>query len=898
MVTIHNWHSKTTQETMSILKSTPSGLNELDVRKRLANVGFNKLPKPKRKNVFLRFLSHFHNILIYVLIGASVITASLGHFVDTTVIISVVFINALIGFFQESKAEKALDAIRHMLALHAAVIRDGKRQTINSEQLVPGDIVLLESGDKVPADLRLLDVHGLQIQESILTGESMAVEKQSTPVENSAVLGDRACIGYCGTTVTYGQGMGVVVSTGASTEVGHISDLLSEVQIITTPLVTQMAVFARWLTVFILAIAIMILSFGHFITHITFNELFIAVVGLSVAAIPEGLPAVLTITLAVGVQAMAQRNAIVRRLPAIETLGSVSVICSDKTGTLTRNEMSVTSIVTTEDRFAVTGVGYEPVGDITRNGQAIEGDTYPVLKLIGLAAALCNDSELVRKECGWVGQGDPMEVALLALSGKVCTDNSPTQEQWRRTDVIPFDTKHKYMATLNHDHDNHAFIFIKGAPETILSMCSRQQNGTRETNILDFVYWHKQAEEIAKHGQRVLGFAIKPVNPKHTVLEQTDVKDSLIFLGLVGLIDPPRPEAIQAIAECQRAGINVKMITGDHAGTATAIGDQLGLRNHKNVLTGAELDTLDDVGLNSRISDTGIFARTSPEHKLRLVMALQANNMTVAMTGDGVNDAPALKRASVGIAMGKSGSEAAKEASEIVLADDNFATIVAAVKEGRTVHDNIKKVLCWTLPTNTGEAMTIILALLLGMSSPITPIQILWVNMITAVTLGIALAFEPAEEENMCRPPSAVKQDLLSSGLLWHIVFVGSLFLVGIFGVYKHAIAQGYSENLARTIAMNMLVVLEIFYLLFIRNMNSKSLSFKSIVGTRAIWISIVIVVFGQAIITYAPWFQRIFKTEAIGFFDLLTLTFLGIFLFIIIEFEKQFRLRILKKQL
>jgi len=896
MNTIRNWHSKTAEETLSALKTTSSGLNESVVIQRLADVGFNKLPEPKRKNAFLRFLSHFHNILIYVLLAAATITVSLGHFIDTSVIIAVVIINAIIGFLQEGKAEKAMDAIRHMLALRAAVIRDGKRETIKGEQLVPGDIVFLEAGDKVPADLRLLETHGLQIQESILTGESAAVEKQTVPVDDQAALGDRICLGFSGTTVTYGQGMGVVVATGGDTEIGRISGLLTDVQTLNTPLVAQMAVFARWLTLLIIVIAMMILVFGYFLSHLAFSELFIAVVGLSVAAIPEGLPAVLTITLAVGVQAMAQRNVIIRRLPAIETLGSVSVICSDKTGTLTRNEMNVTTVITSEDRFHITGVGYEPIGDIKRDHQAVEIGIDLALRDMGLAATLCNDSELVQQDNIWIGLGDPMEAALLAFSGKVRMNHCDLRQQWSRTDVIPFDTSHKYMATLNHDHEKHAFIFVKGAPETILSMCKSERVGDNETRALDLAYWHKQAEAIASEGQRVLGFAIKTVNPEHTVLEQSDVQDTLIFLGLTGLIDPPRAEAIDSIAECHRAGIDVKMITGDHAGTATAIGKQLGLWHCDNVLTGVEIDKLDDAVLQTIISDTGIFARTSPEHKLRLVMALQANNMTVAMTGDGVNDAPALKRAGVGIAMGQNGSEAAKEASEIVLADDNFASIVAAVKEGRTVYDNIKKVISWTLPTNAGEAMTIVLALLLGLSLPITPIQILWINMITAVTLGIALAFEPAEEGIMHRPPRHRNQGLLSGGLLWHIVFVASLFLASVFGVYEYAILQGYSENLARTMAMNTLVVLEIFHLLFIRNMNTKSLNWKSTRGTCILWVLIITVIIGQVAITYIPMFQSVFDTEAVSLFDLILIVFLGMILFMIIEIEKQLRLRILKK--
>ena len=896
MKNIHNWHNQSSNQVLSELETTQLGLSEADANQRLTTFGLNKLPEPMRRNVLLRFFHHFHNILIYVLLGAAAITALLGHVVDTFVIIAVVVINAVIGFLQEGKAEKAMDAIRHMLALRASVIRDGRRHTVKGEQLVPGDIVLLDAGDKLPADLRLFETHGLQIQESILTGESMAVDKHSKPVVTDAPLGDRFCMGYSGTTVTSGQGMGVVVATGSQTEIGRISGLLSEVQTLNTPLVAQMAVFAQWLTLFILGIAALILLLGYFVLHHDFANLFMAVVGIAVAAIPEGLPAVLTITLAVGVQVMARRNAIIRRLPAIETLGAVSVICSDKTGTLTRNEMIVATIVTSLEHFSIHGTGYEPLGDITINDHEVSVIEHPALQELGRVAALCNDSELIRKEDVWIGHGDPMETALLAFSNKVGIDGTEIRNQWTRTDVIPFDTKHKYMATLNHNHENHAFIFIKGAPETIFAMCQEQHTGSNETKPLDIAYWNEQANKIAAQGQRVLAFAAKEVKPEHTVLEQVDINDSLVLLGLAGFIDPPREEAIEAITRCHDAGIDVKMITGDHAITAVAIGKQLGLQNTDNVLTGTELDKLDDAELESIVRDTGIFARTSPEHKLRLVMALQENDMTVAMTGDGVNDAPALKRADVGIAMGKSGSEAAKEASEIVLVDDNFASIVAAVREGRTVYDNIKKVISWTLPTNAGEAMTIILALILGLSLPITPIQILWINMITAVTLGIALAFEPTEENTMQRPPRIRKEGLLSGALMWHIVLVASLFLVGVFSIYEYAILQGYSENLARTMALNTLVVLEIFHLFFIRNMYGSLLTWKAIYGTRIIWISVIAVTIGQFAITYVPWLQNVFETEAIGLLDGLLIIAVGIIMFSVIEIEKQIRLRILKK--
>ncbi|MDM5271578.1 cation-transporting P-type ATPase [Sulfurovum sp. zt1-1] len=889
---IDDWHHKSPDETLSLLKTSTEGLSQKSAEQRALEFGSNELPKPVRPHILMRFLSHFHNILIYVLLSAAVITALLEHFVDTAVIVSVVIINALIGFLQEGKAEKAMDAIRNMLALKAKIIREGKHQSISAESLVPGDIVLLEAGDKVPADLRLLSIHGLKIQEAVLTGESITVEKHIEATEAESSLGDRFSMAFSGTTVASGEGIGVVVATATQTQIGRISGLLSSVETLNTPLVIQMARFAKLLTLFILTVAAMILLFSYYVLHQDFTTIFMAVVGLSVAAIPEGLPAVLSITLAVGVQAMAKRNAIVRRLPAIETLGSVSVICSDKTGTLTRNEMNVVSIVTGKDQFEITGTGYEPSGEIKVDKTTVNVAAYPLLEEIGLAATLCNNSRLLHDNEHWSVEGDPMEGALLALSGKTGINIIKTREEWLRTDVIPFDTKYKYMATLNHDHDNNAFIFVKGAPEVLFDLCTLQRCSNHENEPIDKFYWKEQADSIAAQGQRLLAFALKPVMPGHTVLEHDDITDSLIFLGLVGLIDPPRAEVIEAIAECHRAGIEVKMITGDHALTAVAIGKQLGLHHSEKVLTGIELEKIDDKALPDAIMQTGIFARTSPEDKLRLVMAMQSSGMTVAMTGDGVNDAPALKRAGVGIAMGRTGTEAAKEAAEIVLTDDNFASIVAAVREGRTVYNNLKKVISWTLPTNAGEAMTIITAILFGLSLPITPIQILWVNMITAVTLGIALAFEPIEEHTMQRPPHPRNESLLSGGLVWHIILVASLFLVGIFGIYEYALWKGYTENLARTIAMNTLVCMEIFHLLFIRNMHNIIWGWKSIRATTTVWISISMVVFGQFALTYLPWLQSIFETEAVGLFDMLVILGISVLMFLIIELEKQIRIR------
>jgi magnesium-transporting ATPase (P-type) len=885
------WHAIAADSVLQELRTSAGGLGSIDAAERLKIHGANRLPEKARRGVLVRFLLHFHNILIYVLLGAAAITGALGHIVDTFVILAVVLANAAIGFIQEGKAEKAMDAIRGMLAPHANVLRDGQRCSVAGETLVPGDIVLLEPGNKVPADLRLVQAPGLQIQEAVLTGESVPVDKHTRPLERSAAIGDRACMAFSSTLVTSGQAKGVVVATGPETEIGRISGMLADVEVLTTPLVRQMNVFARWLTTLILLVAALLLVFGYFVAHYEFGEMFMAVVGLSVAAIPEGLPAVLTITLAVGVKAMAQRNAIVRRLPAIETLGSVSVICTDKTGTLTRNEMMVASLVTSSHLFALEGIGYEPRGAIKLEDAVVDAREHEFLDELGRAAVLCNDASLREHEGVWTVEGDPMEGALLVLAGKLGLDARSELAVWTRTDVIPFDARHRFMATLNHDHEGHAFVAIKGAPEKVLSMCSAQRGASTGTEALDEAYWHEQAERIAAQGQRVLALAMKSVAPEYTVLEFSDVESGLTLLGLIGLIDPPRPEAIAAVAECHGAGIRVKMITGDHRGTAAAIGRQIGLTNPDSVLSGSDLDAMGDATLASAVLQTDIFARTSPEHKLRLVTALQAHGMTVAMTGDGVNDAPALKRADAGIAMGRKGSEAAKEAAELVLADDNFASIAAAVREGRTVYDNIKKVISWTLPTNAGEAMTIVVALIFGMALPITPIQILWLNLITATTLGLALAFEPTEANTMRRPPRPRDEPLLSGDLAWHIVLVSVLFLAGVFGVFSYAIDRAYSVELARTMALNTLVVLEIFHLFFIRNIYGTSLTWRAAKGTKVVWATVIGITVAQFAVTYLLPLQRVFKTEAVPFFDGLLIVVVGIAFFAIIEVEKQLRL-------
>jgi len=669
------WHDRPAKATLEALQTQPFGLSDSQAAERLQHHGPNRLPEAKRDSPLIRFLRQFNNVLIYVLIAAAATTAALGHFVDTGVILAVVFLNAAIGFFQEGKAERALGAIRAMLAPKATVMRGGQRRHIDGAEVVPGDIVILEAGDRVPADLRLTETRGLKIEEAVLTGESVPAEKIVDPVAAEAPLGDRRSMAFCGTLVAGGQGRGVVVATGAETQIGRISGLIATVQTVTTPLVRQMGVFARWLTAMILGLGALILLTGLVLGSYGFRDLFMAVVGLSVAAIPEGLPAILTVTLAIGVEAMARRQAIVRRLPAIEALGSVTVICSDKTGTLTKNEMTVASVATAARLFTVTGAGYAPHGAIRLEGADIAVADYPLLAEMAKAALLCNDADLREANGSWQILGDPMEGALVSFAAKAGLETEFVRRAHPQTDAIPFDAQHRFMASLHHDHEGQAAIYVKGAPERLLAMCSQQHDGDGAITTLDPDYWHSRAQAITADGQRVLAIAMKQSHSAHRDLLFGDVEDGLTLLGLVGLIDPPRDEAVAAVADCRTAGIRVKMITGDHAGTAAAIARQLGLANTDAVLQGVELDRLSDEELRGRAAAVDVFARTSPEHKLRLVQALQAGGAVVAMTGDGVNDAPALKRADIGIAMGQKGTEAAKEAAEIVLADDNFATI-------------------------------------------------------------------------------------------------------------------------------------------------------------------------------------------------------------------------------
>lgn len=884
---VPSWHDLPVEDALTLMSGSVAGLSTDEAATRLQRAGPNSLPEAPRAGSITRFLRQFHNLLIYVLLAAAAVTALLGHLIDTGVILAVVLVNAVIGFVQEGKAEQALLAIKDMLAPEARVLRDGRRTQVPAEHLVPGDIVLFEPGDRVPADLRVIASYGLRIQEAVLTGESVPVEKATAPVERAAPLGDRRSMAFSGALVAAGTGRGLVVATGAETEIGRISGMLETVETTTTPLLRQMEGFARTITLAILAIAALILVFGYFVSGMSFGEIFMAVVGLSVAAIPEGLPAILTVTLAIGVQGMAARRTIVRRLPAIEALGSVSVICSDKTGTLTRNEMTVASVATARRLFGVTGTGYGPHGGITLDGREVALSAHPLLRDLARGAILCNDAEVAEIAGQWVVTGDPMEGALVSFGWKAGHEPRALRDANPQTDAIPFDAQHRFMATLHHDHTGSAAIHVKGAPERIIAMCASQHGEENGLEPIDAGYWHARVDDIAAQGQRVLAIASKSAEDGAQTLTFDDVTGDLTLLGLVGLIDPPREEAVAAVAECRAADIRVKMITGDHAGTASAIARALGLENAEDVLTGVEIDELGQKELQEAAERIDVFARTSPEHKLRLVEALQAGGAAVAMTGDGVNDAPALKRADIGVAMGRTGTEAAKEAAEIVLADDNFATIAEAVRAGRTVYDNLKKAIVFLLPVNGGEALALILALLLGLTLPITPVQILWVNMVSSVVLAMALAFEGPEPDIMRRPPRDANEPILSRFVLWRVGFVSLLFCGGIFGMFTLAQAQGASLEVARTIAVNTLVVMEIFYLFSVRFLNTTSLSLRAILGTRPVLIAIAAVTALQFAFTYAPIMETLFDTRPLSLAQGLMVVAVGPVLLLILELEK-----------
>ncbi|KGM09228.1 cation-transporting P-type ATPase [Cellulomonas bogoriensis] len=883
---MENAHARSVEEVLDELATSREGLSSQEAVRRLDDAGPNKLPDAQRDNVLKRFFKHFNDVLIYILLVAVVVTALLGHWVDSGVILGVVVIIALVGFIQEGKAEAALEGIRAMLTLEAQARRDGRWEAIPAEDLVPGDVVRLRSGDRVPADVRIIERTNLSIEESALTGESQPVKKSTEPAEEDAGVGDRPSMAFSSSLVTSGRGVGVVTGTGVNTEIGRISTLTSEVETLATPLTRAMNRFGKQLSVAIVVLAGVVFGIGVLVHGDPAAETLLASISLAVAAVPEGLPAVVTITFAIGAQRMARRNAITRRLDAVETLGSITVICSDKTGTLTKNEMTARAVVTRAGAYDVTGMGYAPDGDIRLDEQPVDLGDRADLQALVEAMSVANDADIIQDQDQWVLNGEPTEGALQTLARKLGYDPS---DHDRRAEV-PFESEHKLMATLARRPDGDAVVLVKGAPDNLLDRCATELGADGQEHDLDRGWWEERIGELTAGGSRVLAAARRPASPDEADLALGDLDQGLQLLGVVGIVDPPRPEAIEAIAACRTAGITVKMITGDHPDTALAIAREMGIVDPDDdvrAVTGRDLAKADDAELADLARTHHVFARTSPENKLQLVSALQADGDVVAMTGDGVNDAPTLKRADVGVAMGIKGTEATKEAAEIVLADDNFVTIERAVEEGRTIYDNLRKSILFILPTNGAQALVIVTAVLLGFTLPLTPTQILWVNMVTAVTLALSLAFEDAEPGIMRRRPRDPDASILDGYFAWRISLVTVLIGGGTIGVFLLADVDVVGLDVARTVAVSTLVVAQIFYLFNSRFLTAASYHPSRLLGNRIAWIAVGALVVLQLVFVYAPFMNTLFGTAPLQLHHWGITLLVGLGVFVLVEIEK-----------
>ena len=876
------WHSLEIREILDRLHvDGQTGLSEHDVAERNKAFGPNRLAETKRVRSLIRFLKHFNDILIYILFAATIISGFLGKYLDALVILGVAVINAVIGFIQENKAEKAIDDLKDLLAPQAKVLRDGNRSEIDAAGLTIGDIVLLEPGDRVPADLRIIRSDNLKIEEAALTGESLPSEKTADALIPETMLGDRVNMAFSGTSITSGTGRGIVTAIGNQTEIGKINQMMTDVAKVTTPLLKQTAKFGKTIAVLTVVVAALLYIYGLAVKGNEPVELLMAVIALAVSVIPEGLPAILSIILAVGVQNMARRKATIRNLPSVETLGAVSVICSDKTGTLTKNEMTVQRIVTHDAMYCVSGSGYSPVGEIMHNGQNVNYDEALTLKTLLLCGDICNDSSLSQWNDGsWKVNGDPTEGALIAVFQKADIDHTEPS----RIATLPFDSKYKYMATLVEGKEENTY-YIKGAPDRLLKMAEKElgQDGVQP---LESGYWNEKMIELARMGQRVLGLACKPVGKEKSSIEHEDVTAGIIFLGLVGITDPPKEEAIEAVRICREAGIRVKMITGDHVDTARAIGAELGIGDGVRAVQGCDIDKMNDAEMIKAAYEIDVFARTSPEHKLELVEALQENGAICAMTGDGVNDAPALRKADVGIAMGIKGTDVTKDAAEIVLVDDNFATIVAAVEEGRRVYDNLKKTILFILPTNGALGFLVLASLLTGMSMPLTPVLILWVNMVTSVTISLALAFETIEPGTMQRPPRSPNEPLLCGYFIWRIIFTSLLIGGATLFLDDLLLKQEVPQKVAMTITLQTIVLAQAFHLFNCRSIRNFAFD-RNFFNNKSVFLVTGLLLMLQLAITYIPTMNVVFGTAPINLFAWIWPLAIGCTVFTAIEIEK-----------
>jgi cation-transporting ATPase F len=871
--------------------SLESGLTSAEARARLERYGENLVKVRGGTPGWKRLLRQFTAPLVLVLIVAAAVTGFLGEWVDASVIFIVVVVNAIIGFLQESKAENALEALMKMVVAEAVVRRDGKKIRVNSIELVPGDIVILSGGDRVPADIRLLETKSLQIDESALTGESVPANKRPDPLNADTVLADRVNMAYAGSLVTAGIGTGLVWATGDRTETGRVAFLIAEAVDLTTPLTRKIAHFSGMLLWIILALAAALFAYGVFMRGGSVIEMLMASVALAVGVIPEGLPAAITIVLAIGVSRMAKRSAIIRKLPAVETLGCTTVICSDKTGTLTQNKMTVQRIHAGGETFTLTGTGYEPRGElIDAEGSKIAASTKPALYECLHAGMLCNESAIIEKEGVWSIAGDPTEGALIVSAEKAGLRHSAIHAGSPRVDMIPFESDHMFRATL-HDHAEGRRIYKAGALERLLERCSHMLDADGGVVKIDADSIRDIALSFASLGMRVIAFARRDGSHVTEDFGHQHVSEGLTFLGMQGMIDPPREEAIAAVARCQAAGIRVKMITGDHAVTAQAVAKQIGIAGADTAaaISGRELADISDADLPAIADRTVVFARVAPEQKLRLVRALQSRGHILAMTGDGVNDGPALKQADIGIAMGITGTDVAKGAASMVLTDDNFATIAAAVEEGRGVYDNLIKFLVWTLPVSVGFALILLTSVVLGLTLPTLPVHLLWVNLTTAILLGLMLVFEPPEADIMKRPPRDQKTPIFDFAMFMRTGLVSIIMLAGSYWVFFYEQNTGASIASSRTAVVNVVVAVASAYLINCRSLRRSIFSIGLFSNPR-LWLGIGLTVVLQLLFTYAPMMNRFLQTAPIDASAWLRILGVAAGAFVLVEIEKKIR--------
>ena len=883
------WHQLSAEEVLSQLGTSAVGLSAPEAAKRQKASGPNRVSAKRGTPAWMKFIRQFHQPLVYIMIIAIGVTSSLGEWVDAVVIGGIVLVNAIVGFLQETKAETAIEALARMIVTEANVRREDKKQRIPSESLVAGDVVLVQSGDRVPADLRLIKVRSLHADESALTGESLPVAKQTERLPSGTDLPDRTNLAFAGTFITSGQAEGVVCLIGDHTETGRIAGLIASAVDVSTPLTKQIAHFSKQVLWIILGLATLTFAVGV-VRGEKSAEMFMAAVALAVGAIPEGLPAAVTIVLAIGVSRMARRQAIIRKLPAVETLGSTTVICSDKTGTLTENQMTVQEVFAGSKLFTLGGIGYEPKGEIRLNDNPVKLDQQPALLECLRAGLLCNDSQLVLKDGRRAVQGDPTEGALIVAAEKAGLKQKATHAESPRVDMIPFESEHMFRATLHEDEDERV-IYQVGALERLLDRCSDALSDDGSSTFpIDRAAVLSHSETMASHGLRVIAMTRRQVNKTHDKLDHSHITADLTFLGLQGMMDPPRNAAVKAIANFAKAGIAVKMITGDHLMTARAIAAQIGLKTDAT-LSGSDLEKISDTDLPDAAERTTVFARVVPEQKLRLVKALQARGHVVAMTGDGVNDAPALKQADIGVAMGRSGTDVAKGAAAMILTDDNFASIESAVEEGRSVYDNLTKFIVWIIPTNLGESLILLSAILFGLPLPMLPLQLLWINL-TDTILGLSLAFEPKESDVMSRPPRPTKQPMMPWPLVLRSAIVSSIMVAGGIGLFLWELRmESASLAEARTVAVNVIVMIQVLYLFNCRTLKHSAFSL-GIFTNRWVILGSLTMIGAQILFTYSPLLNTLFHGAPISGGAWLRVTATAMLVFITVELEKWLRFR------